>query len=139
MSKRNFQLRLRATYQSNENKVDDLVVEVLHDGKWEVLDLGIRSPGFLMYITALFSCQHLYMRTNCAERNLVLASAEGDLKVEASEIWEIEDIKVHFTGRLASGAPNEDALAYITERMHHCPVSTNLPRHIPMQVSVDLV
>jgi uncharacterized OsmC-like protein len=141
MPNRHFHLRLQARYQTgdnNDNVVTDLDVDNRVDGTWEALDLNLRTPGFLMYINALFSCQHLYMRANCGERGLLLDAAEGELKVEASEDWEILDIEVSFRARLKSGTPTEDALAYITERMHHCPVSTNLPKQVPMRISVDL-
>lgn len=138
MSDRHFHLRMQASYQSEKNEVDDLNIEVLNDNEWEPLELGIRTPGFLMYINALFSCQHLYMRSNCAERDLVLSTVEGELKVIASELWELRDIEVRFDGKLSSGSVTDDALNYITGRMHHCPVSTNLPAHVPMKISVNL-
>ena len=138
MSNRHFHLRMQATYENNENKVDNLNLNIFNEGEWETLELSIRSPGFLLYTNALFSCQHLYMRSNCAERDLVLESSEGELKVVTSEIWEILDIQVSFNGKLKSGIPNQDAMDYIIGRMHHCPVSTNLPKHIPLAVSVDL-
>lgn len=139
MSDRHFHLRLDSTYTENENKVDDLNLEVLHEDKWEpLLDLGIRSPGFLLFINALFSCQHLYMRTNCAERNLILQLAHGELQVNASETWEIKDVDVLFNAKLQSGSPSQDDLNYITERMRHCPVSTNLPAHVKLNIKVNL-
>ena len=138
MTDRHFQLRLQASYKNDENEVDDLSIEVLHEGEWEALDLNLRTPGFLMYINALFSCQHLYMRANCAERDLLLASAEAELQVDASEIWEIRDISVRFNAKLRSGTVTDEAMHYITERMHHCPVSTNLPDHVPLKISVSL-
>lgn len=140
MSDRHFHLKLDATYIEAENKVDDLNLQVLHEGIFEPLnDLGIRSPGFLLFINALFSCQHLYMRTNCAERALVLESTQGELQVNTSETWEIKDIDVLFNGQLKSGSPSQDDLNYITERMRHCPVSTNLPAHIKLNIKVNLV
>ena len=138
MSNHHFHLRMQATYDNNQNKVDNLNLNIFNEGEWEILDLSIRSPGFLLYANALFSCQHLYMRSNCAERGLVLESSVGELKVVTSEIWEILDIQVSFNGKLKSGAPNQDAMDYIIDRMHHCPVSTNLPKHTPFAVSVDL-
>lgn len=137
MSDRNFHLRLNATYQSDENKIDDLTVEVLHDNDWENLDLNIRSPGFLLFINGLFSCQHLYMRTNSAERKVVLSSSTGDMKVLASENWEIRDVEVSFNAQINTGKPTQDDLNYITERMHHCPVSTNLPASLRLKISIN--
>lgn len=138
MNDRHFHLKLDATYTDSKNEVNDLNLEVLHEGEWEALDLGILSPGFLLYINALFSCQHLYMRTNCAERDLVLESAHGELQVDTRENWEITEIDVLFNARLQSGNPRQDDLDYITERMRHCPVSTNLPAQVKLNISVNL-
>ncbi len=137
MSTRHFELKLHSTYETDENKVKDLAIEVLHDGEWETLDLSIRSPGFLLYINALFSCQHLYMRSNCAESGVELASADGTLIVDADETWHIQKIRVHFVARIRRGAPTEKNIDYITERMYHCPVSSNLPPQVDMKSSVE--
>ena len=139
MNERKFHLRLRSTYQGSKNLVDDLVVEVLKENNWEALDLNIKSPGFLLFINALFSCQHLYMRTNCAERNMILTSAVGELHLESDKSWEIKDIAISFNAKLKSGLPTEDDISYITERMKHCPVSSNLSKHIKITNSVHFV
>ena len=127
MSIRHFHLRLQATYEDDKNSVGELLVEVEGKSGWEVLDLDVRAPGFLLFIYGIFSCQHLYMRTNCAECNLLLKSAEGELRVEADENWIIQHAEVSFQAELKSGQPSEKDIAYIKERMHHCPVSSNLP------------
>jgi len=137
MTDRFFHLRLKASYQGSENKVDDLAVEVLHDNEWEDLQLDIRSPGFLLFINGLFSCQHLYMRTNSAERDLVLSSVQGEMKVLAGENWDIREVEVLFNVQILSGAPTEGDHGYIVERMHHCPVSTNLPAHLKLNITVN--
>lgn len=136
MSIRHFHLRLNSTYQGSENKIENLTVEVFHENEWELLDLNLKSPGFLMYITALFNCQHLYMRTNSAERDLILSSTSGDMQLEASEDWEIIDVLVSFHTKLISGSPTDDDLDYITDRMRHCPVSINLPQQVDFKNSV---
>jgi hypothetical protein len=138
MSDRHFHLKLDATYTGDKNEVGDLDVEVLHDGQWEPVELGIRSPGFLLYINALFTCQHLYMRNNCAERDLVLASAQGELEVNARKNWEITSIEVTFSAKARSGTATQDDLDYITERMRHCPVSTNLAAQVKLDIHVSL-
>ena len=137
MSNRYFHLKLNSSYQTDENDIKDLAIEVLHDNEWETLDLNIRSPGFLLYINALFSCQHLYMRTNSAESNLILESSTGELQVEAGEFWDLKDIIVSFDVKLKSGTPTQENIDYINERMTHCPVSTNLPENINMNITVN--
>ena len=134
---RYFYLRLNCTYESSENNIDDLTIESRNDNGWEKLDLNIRSPGFLLFINGLFSCQHLYMRTNCAERNLLLKSATGDLQVMTNEVWRIQSAMVTFNVKLKSGLSTEDDINYIIDRMGHCPVSTNLPDSIELVKTVN--
>lgn len=136
MTDRHFYLRLNCTYKDSENDINDLTVEVLNDNEWEELNLDIRSPGFLLFINGLFSCQHLYMRTNCAECNLVLESTTGEMKIIASEFWNIKEATITFNTQLKSGAPTEDDISYITDRMQHCPVSSNLPEGLKVNNAV---
>jgi len=137
MNTRHFELKLHSLYTGNENLIKDLVIDVLRDGKWEPLDLNIHSPGFLLYINALFSCQHLYMRTNSAESDIELESADGTLLIDTDNTWHIQKIRVHFIAKIRRGTPNPDKLEYITQRMYHCPVSTNLPPGVDMKSSVE--
>ena len=136
MGNRYFHLRLTCTYKGDKNDVNDLAIEVLNDDKWETLDLSIRSPGFLQFVNALFSCQHLYMRINSAERGLILTSATGEIQVETGEFWDITNASITFHAKLKSGTPTEDDLDYITDRMTHCPVSTNIAKHIKIKNAV---
>lgn len=139
MSDRHYHLKLHSSYQTDENKIEDLTLEVLHDGKWEPLEIDNRSPGFLLYINALFSCQHLYMRANSAECGIELASADGELIVDTDENWHIQNIQIHFDARICNGSPTPANLEYIHERLYHCPVSSNLPPEIPMQSTVEFL
>ncbi|MDA3870532.1 MAG: AF1514 family protein [Gammaproteobacteria bacterium] len=137
MTDRHFHLRLSCNYESKDNNVTDLAVEILLDGEWKTLHLNVKSPGFLLLVYGLFSCQHLYMRTNSAERNLVLESATGELKLSADEFWAIKSVAVNFNAKLKSGRPSDDDIAYIIDRMGHCPVSTNIPANIDKKSSVN--
>ncbi len=139
MSERYFQLRLRASYEGDENKIRDLQVEVLHDDQWELLQLDVRSPGFLLFINGLLSCQHLYMRTNAAERGIALDSAHGEMKIVTDAVWAIKTVDVRFEAKIKSGRLTPEAHAYIVERMHHCPVSTNLPQNLRPEIRVEFV
>jgi len=133
---RHFHLKLKSSYQTDKNEIEDLAIEVLHDNTWEDLDLNIRSPGFLLYINALFSCQHLYMRTNSAECNLILESSSGEIIVNAGEFWNLKDVSVSFNAKIKSGSATDENIQYISERMTHCPVSSNLPENLKMDISV---
>jgi hypothetical protein len=133
MTDKHFHLRLHCNYETEKNDVSHLVVEIWLEDEWKTLHLSVKSPGFLLLVYGLFSCQHLYMRSNCAERNLILDSASGELKLTAGEFWNIQNVDVTFNVKLKSGRPSDDDIAYIIDRMGHCPVSVNLPSDLKIQ------
>lgn len=139
MRKRHFHLKLKATYQGEKNAIDSLQIQVRKGDQWENLELSIASPGFQLYINGLFSCQHLYMRTNAAERNLILGSSAGEMRVTTDSLWQIQDIQVSFVAKLLSGTPSPADIKYIRERMHHCPVSSNLPKSVDLQNKITFI
>ena len=130
MSERNFNMRLKSTYEGDGNIIASLEVEHRVKGEWQPLDLGIASPGFDIFVYAIFACQHRFFRVNCAERKLVLNSAEGNIVVGADKDWNMETLQVHFSGQLGSGQASPDDIDYIIERMQQCPVSRNI-REVP--------
>lgn len=136
MNDRHFRIQLYCTYKDSNNDIDELNIEMLQDEEWQTLNLNIRSPGFILFINGLLSCQHLYMRANCAERNLVIESTKGNMSLIAGEYWEIKDTNIDFHVKLKSGMPTQDDLDYILGRMKHCPVSTNLPEDIRINSSI---
>lgn len=137
MSKHIFNLRMRATYKPSENEIDTLDVEVLADDGWTALDFNLKTPGFLIYVYAMFTCQHLYMRTNGTESGLSFASSMGQILVEASEDWLLEKADISFKVQLSSGEASEDKVGYIVSRMKQCPVSKNLPAGIDVNTRVE--
>ena len=139
MSDRRFRMRLGCRYAPPDNKLAELAVETFEDEAWKPFEPDLLSPGFQVFLSAAFSCQHLYFRTNCAERGLVLDSAEGELEVVTDRDWVIRRMQVRFVGRLASGTPTQEAIDYIVERMGHCPVSANLKPIAEHQTRVELV
>ena len=126
MSARSFQMRLSCRYTEPENASTDLEVEVLADGQWQNFDLNCETAGFLVFVYAILSCQHLYLRTNAAERGLLLGSARGAIELVASEDWDVQKLHIGFDVKLQSGRPSGDDVNYIVERMKQCPVSRNL-------------
>lgn len=130
MSERNFQMRLSCRYEEPNNGVADLRVEHLDRDGWKPLDLHVGSPGFEIFVYAVFTCQHLYMRTNCAERGIQLDSGEGSIQVLAGEDWTIHRLHVDFHAAIRSGEASDDDVHYIVGRMRGCPASINL-REIP--------
>ncbi len=125
MSDRSFRMRLTCRYEDPDNTVGSLNVENFEEGEWRDLGLNERSPGFLVFVYAVFTCQHLYFRKNCAEQGLMLASAEGTIDVLTTEDWDLTRLHVHFDGKLKSGAPASGVTDYIVARMKQCPVSRN--------------
>jgi hypothetical protein len=136
MSNRNFHLRLSCRHTAPHNEIADLVVEVESSGKWQPFHPDVTSPGFLLYVYALFSCQLRYLRLNSAERNLVLESSQGDLKLVAGKDWGIKSVTVAFRSRLKEGHHSADDIAYIQDRMKHCPVSTNFRDEVELKNEV---
>jgi uncharacterized OsmC-like protein len=137
MSKHNFHLRLNCTYESSENKISVLDVEVSTEDGWQPLELSEASPGFLIYAYSIFTCQHTYMRLNAGENGLIIDSAEGELKLQASEEWLLESIDVAFDVKLKSGTVTDEKTALIIERMKQCPVSLNLPTHVAVNTTMN--
>jgi len=126
MNERSFRLRLYCRYEEPDNSVADLVVEVLADGRWEALELNVHTPGFLLFVYTILSCQHRYLRSNCTEKGFRLESAHGSIDLLASEDWLVRKMHIRFDLRLKSGAPTREDLDYMVSRMEQCPVSKNL-------------
>ena len=137
MSKHIFNLRLAATYAQPDNTIDKLDVDVLVDDEWTALDLDTLTPGFLIYVYSMFTCQHTFLRTNSTERNLALNDSQGFILVEASEDWHLEKIEVQFDATVSGDVPGDDDVDYIVSRMKNCPVSRNLPENIISHTRVD--
>jgi hypothetical protein len=137
MSKHIFNLRLSASYASSDNTIVTMDVQVLTEKGWEPLELDTMTPGFLIYVYSIFTCQHLFLRTNSTERDLVLATSQAEIRVEAGEDWFLEKVYVGFNVNLASGDPGDDKLDYIVSRMKQCPVSKNLPKNIDVHTGVE--
>jgi hypothetical protein len=130
MNEHSFRLRLFCRYEDPDNSIADLEVEVLADGRWEALHLNACTPGFLLFVYTILTCQHRYLRTNCAEKGLRLESAGGSIDLLAREDWCVQKMHIRFDIHLKSGAPTREDVDYIVARMEQCPVSINL-RMIP--------
>jgi hypothetical protein len=131
-------MRLKSTYAGDKNTVAGLDVEHEVNGEWQPLDLGLASPGFDIFVYAVFTCQHMYFRVNCAERGLVLNSADGSIVIGAGQDWNMENLQVHFSGQLGSGQASPDDIDYIVSRMQQCPVSKNI-RGVPAAKSTVIL
>ena len=93
---------------------------------WQDFELDFGQPGFLIFVYAILNCQHLYMRTNAAERGLVLDSSLATIDVLADEEWRLRRLHIGFEAKLRSGSPSREDIDHIINRMQRCPVSTNL-------------
>ena len=108
------------------------------EDEWVPLVLGPGTPGFDLFVYAIFTCQHRFFRVVCAERKLVLKSADGHIKVGAREDWHIETLQVHFSGQLDNGQSSADDIEAIVSRMKQCPVSKNLAAIPCVETTVSL-
>ena len=135
MSDHLFHLRLSSTYDT-ENKPVRLDVELHENDQWQPLRLDASSPGFLVYVYAIFTCQHLYLRTNSSERGMQLATALGEIKVQADPEWVLRNVSVSFDLTLAKGTAGREDIEYIISRMKQCPVSKNLPASARIDTSL---
>lgn len=139
MAEREFHLRLSCTYRDPDNSIAGLDVEVLTEEGWQTLDLNVRTAGFLLFVYTILTCQHTYMRTNCAERGLVLDSTHATLDLVTGEDWIIHRLHTGFTGRLKSGRAADSDVAFIADRMAHCPVAGNLTEIADRRITLQLV
>jgi hypothetical protein len=126
MSEKEFTMRLTGAYEGDTNTISRLEVDQKIDGAWQPLDLGTSSPGFDIFVYSIFTCQHMYFRVNCAERGLVLDSAEGSILIGTRSDWEIDTLQVKFSGLLSRGKASQEDIDYLVSRMKQCPVSRNL-------------
>jgi uncharacterized OsmC-like protein len=136
MSKHIFNLRLNAAYAQPDNDIASLQVQLFDDNEWSDFQLDTKTPGFLIYVYSIFTCQHLFLRSNGTECNLAFASARGEILVEASEDWFLQKVIVKFDVSIASGRASNENIEYIISRMKQCPVSKNLPANIDIQTSL---
>jgi len=139
VTKRHINMRLKCRYESDKNTISRLEVEHETGGEWKALDLDASTPGFDIFVYAMFHCQHTYFRINCAERGLLLDSAEGDIRVSADEDWKLLDMTVNFTGELESGQASQADIDFIVARMQQCPVSRNVNTPASAHTSISLV
>ncbi len=138
MSQRIFQLRSSIQYAGEANEVTALKVELFHDGTWIPFDLNVQTPGFLIFVYAIFTCQHLYLRVNAAESGILLDSASGQIVVGTSQDWNLEDIDVTFDCTAHTGLASAANIAYIIERMKACPVSLNIRKDVDIAAKVTI-
>lgn len=138
MDNHDFRMRLFARYRDSDNAIADLRVEVLTDSGWEPLVLDTRTAGFLLFVYTIFTCHHMYLRTNCAERGLVLESSTGTIELLADADWHIRKLHVDFSVVLESGVPGSGDAADIAGRMGQCPVSRNLASIPDVRVELQL-
>ena len=106
--------------------VASLQVKVFQEDEWKAFDLNTGSPGFLVFVYAVLSCQQMHMRLGCVERGLHLDLAGGDIEVVTREDWIITRLRVDFEAHLKEGHASAEDVDTIVQRMKNCPVSRNL-------------
>lgn len=126
MTDRSFEMRLSCAYTGSENDITELEVEHLNEGAWEMFEPGLQSPGFLIFVYAIFHCQHRLFRVTAARQQLLLDSARGSINVTTGADWKIKTLRLGFEGRLRAGEACLQDIDMITAAMKGCPVSVNL-------------
>lgn len=127
MPTKDFLIRFKCSYEGEDNLVKGLEVwKQSEEGDWRTFDLGIRTPGFEIFCYALLTCQHTYLRLNCAEKGVLLERVDGEMHLSAHEDWEIGHLLMSFSARPRSLVPDPDTVDYIIERLQDCPVSRNM-------------
>jgi hypothetical protein len=145
MSDRTFRFRLRSSHQAPDRATKNLVVEFLGpSGLWEPQRLSFATPGFRLYLISLLLCQHHYLVANAQEKHIPLHQVEADFVVTTSSDWIVSAVDGAFRVRLdPSAAPEErqradaEAIAYLQERMTHCPISRNLPEGVQKRIALQ--
>ncbi|MBC1261995.1 hypothetical protein FQK07_12115 [Synechococcus sp. BSF8S] len=135
MSQRTFQFRLRSSHSGPTRATQSLEVEFLAEsGEWEPQHPSLTTPGFRLYLLSLLLCQHFYLVANAQERAIPLQRVEGSFTVLTSADWILEQLNGDFRLRLDPAVSadersraDDEAIAFIGERMKLCPVSRNLP------------
>ena len=126
MSDRIFDMRLSCVYTGDENEITGLEVELFADGVWEAFGLDMQSPGFLVFVYAIFTCQHRMFHVTAARQSLLLDSARGTINVATDGDWKIKTLQIDFEGKLITGQAGQEDIDVITRAMNDCPVSVNL-------------
>ncbi|SBO42734.1 conserved protein of unknown function [Cyanobium sp. NIES-981] len=116
------------------------------DGTWEPQQLSLTMPGFRLNLISLLLCQHTYLVANARERQLPLQRVEASFEVATSSSLIVERVAGDFRMALDPTAGAEDrarvdaeAIAWMQERMTHCPISRNLPEGVSKRIGLRLV
>ena len=144
MSERTFRFRLRSSHRPPERTTTDLVVEFLTEtGLWEPQKLSLTMPGFRIYLISLLLCQQVSLVANAREKGIPLQEVQADFNVTTSNDWIIASVEGRFGIRLDPAAElsernlaNQDAVAYMEERMKLCPISRNLPETVDKTINL---
>ncbi len=126
MSGREFLFSMQCRYKGDENAVESLQVFRDEEGVRQPFELHLLTPGFDVFCYALLTCQHTYLRLNCAERGLLLDCVQGEMHLSTDEDWLLQRQFLSFSMRLRTGEPEADTVDYLVDRMQQCPVSRNL-------------
>ena len=139
MSNRTFDMRLSCGYTGNENDITELEVEHFNDGMWEAFGPGLQSPGFLIFVYAVFHCQHRLFRITAARQRLPLNSARGSINVITDTDWKIKILQIEFEGKLLKGKARQEDIDAVVRAMKSCPVSVNLREGIEATSNIRFV
>lgn len=126
MTDRRFKFRVNGEYTGEENNIVQINYEQLTENGWKRYEPENYPAGFILFLHALFNCQNMHFRMKTAERNIQISKFSGTLDAETDEDWLLKRLDIHVDGQLAAGKPTAEDLAFIVDRMKHCPASRNV-------------
>ena len=134
---RTFRFRLNSTHIDPGNAVATLHVEQWTEEAWHPFNLGIQTPGFLIFSYSCFICQHTSLRINAAEFGLPLAFMSGTFSLSTTQSWKIQSIHTDFEVYLnADTMPDVEDHNELIRRINHCPVSRNLEPSVSKHIQL---
>lgn len=131
-----FQLRLRVEYG---DETDIFVVEkhLPEENRWHVIGINEKTPGLLVFLYSILTCQHLFLRNPAQKAGLGLLHTTGELRARFNKkTFRFETIQTSFQVKSRT-EPSCQLADEIARRMENCPVSNNLDPAIDKTLSLS--
>ena len=131
-----FRLRLKADY-GQENDIFAVQKYSDEENRWLALAINEKTPGLLVFLYSILTCQHLFLRNPAQKAGLRLRHTSGELQARFNrETFRFESIQTNFSVT-SEVEPTCQLVEEITQAMRHCPVSRNLDPAIEKTLSLS--
>ncbi len=132
-----FQLRMQVEYGDDETfSVQKFDAE---NGRWQALAIHEKTPGLLIFLYSVLTCQHLFLRNPAKQAGLEPVRTEAELLARFDKSrFRFESIHTRFLVHCRVEPACQQAQA-IAGKMENCPVSNNLHPAIDKQLSLEFV